>query len=499
MTVEKLHNNHINKASVEFINLYKNIGWGVLSSILQSFLYSIFFIVVARQYSTKDFSNYIISNNLYGFILSFASLGLGQWFLREIQNVDDKDIFRYKFLKTQLIIGITFYAINLILCKLIYDDSIIFKLSLILGINIILDNIINVFKFINIDSGSQHKTFIFLSLEAIVKFFLALLLLVFNFNILLLSALIVAVKLMSLVTFFKYGLKSKLNLSDCIRSEFKIHEINKLVQNNISFAIIGGISVLFWGLGNIIVSKFLTIYDVANYDIIFKIFGMAQIIPVIFSATVFTQLVKAAMKDKNDVKKIIKNYYYIYFIYGVSTVIFICSYADNIIPLLFGSKYVIAISYCKEMFLTMIVFPVVLLQANLLIAIKKEKIDMWINLIILIINLLVSIIGVIYYKNLSVINYSIFISFLIFMIMQDIYLVKIKMQELNHIVKRYVILIISALSFGVASIYINRLFIFPLYGFMLIIITLIIYRNRMNLKIASFIPKRFHSNKIIYK
>ena len=64
MTEEKLHNNDTNKTSIEFVNLYKNIGWGVLSSILQSFLYSIFFIVVARQYSTKDFSNYIISNNL---------------------------------------------------------------------------------------------------------------------------------------------------------------------------------------------------------------------------------------------------------------------------------------------------------------------------------------------------------------------------------------------------------------------------------------------------
>jgi hypothetical protein len=74
--------------------------------------------------------------------------------------------------------------------------------------------------------------------------------------------------------------------------------------------------------------------------------------------------------------------------------------------------------------------------------------------------------------------------------MQDIYLIKIKMQELNHIVKRYVILITSALSFGIASIYINRVFIFPIYGFVLIITGFIIYRNKFNFKTASFMPEK---------
>jgi O-antigen/teichoic acid export membrane protein len=490
MTIRKFQNNLTNKSVIENLNLYKNIGWGVLSNILQNILYSVFFIIVARQYSAYDFSNYIISNNLYGFILSFSSLGLGQWFMREIQNVEDKDILRYKFLKTQLIIGITFYAINLILCKMIYNNNIILKLSFILGINIIIDNIINVFKFINIDGGSQHKTFVFLTLEATVKFLLAILMVVYDLDILMLVTLIVTIKIISLITFFKYGLSCKLNISEFIKSDFKFHEINTLIRKNISFAIIGGMSVMFWGLGNIIVSKFLSIYDVANYDIIFKIFVMVQIIPVIFSATVFPQLVKAAIIDIEEVKKLIKRYYYIYFLYGVTSSIFVYSYADNFIPLLFGSKYIMAVSYCKEMFLTMIVFPVVLLQANLLIAIKKEKIDMWMNTVILIINLFVSILGVMYYNNLSVINYSIFLSFFTFLLMQDIYLIKIKMQELNHIVKRYVILITSALSFGIASIYINRVFIFPIYGFVLIITGFIIYRNKFNFKTASFMPEK---------
>jgi O-antigen/teichoic acid export membrane protein len=490
MTIRKFQNNLTNKSVFENLNLYKNIGWGVLSNILQNILYSVFFIIVARQYSAYDFSNYIISNNLYGFILSFSSLGLGQWFMREIQNVEDKDIFRYKFLKTQLIIGITFYAINLILCKMIYNNNIILKLSFILGINIIIDNIINVFKFINIDGGSQHKTFVFLTLEATVKFLLAILMVVYDLDILMLVTLIVTIKIISLITFFKYGLSCKLNFSEFIKSDFKFHEINTLIRKNISFAIIGGMSVMFWGLGNIIVSKFLSIYDVANYDIIFKIFVMVQIIPVIFSATVFPQLVKAAIINIEEVKKLIKRYYYIYFLYGVTSSIFVYSYADNFIPLLFGSKYIMAAPYCKEMFLTMIVFPVVLLQANLLIAIKKEKIDMWMNTVILIINLFVSILGVMYYNNLSVINYSIFLSFFTFLLMQDIYLIKIKMQELNHIVKRYVILITSALSFGIASIYINRVFIFPIYGFVIIITGFIIYRNKFNFKTASFMPEK---------
>ena len=71
-------------------SLFKNSLWGVMSNIFQNILFSVFFIVVARRYTTEDFANYIIANTLYSFVVGFSSLGLGQWFIREMINTDDK-------------------------------------------------------------------------------------------------------------------------------------------------------------------------------------------------------------------------------------------------------------------------------------------------------------------------------------------------------------------------------------------------------------------------
>ena len=42
--------------------IFSNSAWGVFSNLLQNILFSIFFLVVARKYSTSDFANYIIAN-----------------------------------------------------------------------------------------------------------------------------------------------------------------------------------------------------------------------------------------------------------------------------------------------------------------------------------------------------------------------------------------------------------------------------------------------------
>ena len=493
MTSRKVDHQKAKGLNNEFFDFYKNIGWGVLSSLFQNVLYSIFFIVIARQYETEDFASYIISNNLYGFVLSFSSLGLGQWFLREIQHSENKNHVRDKFLKLQVIIGFVFYIINLLLCYIIYNNNIVFILSIILGLNIILDNIISVFKFINIDGASQHKTFIYLSIEAILKFLLALVLFQYNLNIFLLCSLIVGVKLFSAILFFNYGIYCKIYYNNVVKIKLEFKEINKLITKNISFALIGGISVLFWSFGNIIVTKFLSINDIAYYDIIFKIFGMAQIIPVIFSATVFPKLVKAANKNLSELKLLAEKYYYLYFVYGITSYVFIYSYADLLIPFLFGSKYMLAISYCKEMFLTMIVFPVVLLQANILIALKKEKIDMWMNLIVLIMNILFCLLGVIFTKNLSIINYSIFASFIIFMIMQDTYLLKIKIQDTTLIINKYSALISFGISIVLTVLYVKEIWVFPVYLMVIGIIILSLQSKKMRNDVLVIVPEKLNN------
>ena len=135
----------------DIIHLFKgrligNSFWAILSSVFQNIIFSLFFIVIARKYSASDFSSYIIANTLYGMIMSFSSLGLSQWFIREIkQNEHDTGIIP-RFFKIQLLAGAVFYLINILLSFALYSSDLVRNISLLLGINIVFDNIIYVFK-----------------------------------------------------------------------------------------------------------------------------------------------------------------------------------------------------------------------------------------------------------------------------------------------------------------------------------------------------------------
>ena len=127
-------NNNISK----FLSgkIIRNSTWGVSSSIIQNLLYSVFFLIVARKYGIEEFSSYVISNNIYGLMLSFSAMGLGQWFIRSMIQSEEKSIIE-KFFKIQVILGIIFYFLNILITLTHYEDKIIRTLSLIKGLNII--------------------------------------------------------------------------------------------------------------------------------------------------------------------------------------------------------------------------------------------------------------------------------------------------------------------------------------------------------------------------
>jgi hypothetical protein len=116
--------------------------------------------------------------------------------------------------------------------------------------------------------------------------------------------------------------------------------------------------------------------------------------------------------------------------------------------------------YTKQLFLTILVFPTVFLQANTLIAMKFEKYDMWFNIILLLVNVSICFIGLHYIKSLAVISASIFISFLIFHILQDILLLKLKFASVKEVFSFYIITLLSVLSYLGLSELVNSFYLF---------------------------------------
>ena len=427
--------------------LLNNSIWGIISNIFQNILFSIFFIVIARKYSTADFSNYILANTLYSFVLAFSSLGLGQWFVREVVKSEDKAALINRFFKIQFIAGIFFYFVNVGLVFVLYDSIMIRNLTLLVGVNLIFDNIIYVIKFVNIAELNQKRTFIILSIEALLKFLIACLLFIIPLQILLLTGFLIALRFLTLNLFLRLGNVHLVSFAQIWNVKIKYEDIKTIVFSNWTFLVIGSISVIYWRIGNILVSKWLTLKDVADYEISFKFFSIVQILPTIVSGSVFPLFVKYYEQRGQDIYKLYKIAFFIYGMYGLTSFTFMYSFSDSIIPFLFGSKYALTAIYCKQMFLTMLVFPTALLQANLLIAMKLEKKDMFINLLSLVVNFLFCVIGLYYYKSLSVVNYSIFVSFLIFHLIQDFVLYKKQIISISHAITFYLV------SFGIVFFY----------------------------------------------
>ena len=404
--------------------LIGNSFWAILSSVFQNIIFSLFFIVIARKYNSTDFSSYIIANTLYGMVLSFSSLGLSQWFIREIKkNEFDPEIVS-RFFKIQILAGIIFYIINVLLSHVLYSSELIRHISLLLGVNIIFDNIIYVFKTINISRYQQKRSFVLSSFEALIKLLLAACIVYLDIDIISVIFMLVSFRLLTLYFFYRFGLSDKINIRKFWNQSLRLKEIVIILKKNIYFIVIGSTSVVYWSTGSLLVSKILHLDRVADYEISFKLFSMAEIIPVMISASVFPILVEKGKADLQERNQFFRKIFIVYAIYGLLAFTFVYSYASLLIPILFGEKYIDTAKFCIQMFWTIVIFPTALLQANLLVAMHMEKTDMWLNLSSLLLNFLVAFIGLTIFKNLSVVNSAIFISFLFFHISQDIILIQ---------------------------------------------------------------------------
>jgi O-antigen/teichoic acid export membrane protein len=422
-------------------DLVRNSFWGVAANGSQSVLMSLFYVVLARKYATADFSYFLIANSIYQFLAAISNLGLGQWFTREIISVPGHENIVNKFLKLQLYSGLCFYGVNFLLAFTLYNNAEIRYLIILLGINIVFDNLIYVIKCLNIARFEQNITFKIIILDSVLKFLMVILLIFYPFSIILLSTGLIFIRFLTLNLFLQYGSKKTINLRLLWAYKITRSEVRKIVFANWPFLIISSVSIIYWRIGNIIISKTLTLLDVAIYEISFRVFSVGQIIPLIISSSLYPHMIELYNSgDKIKFSAFYKKYFYLFLLYGLFMYTLIYSFANQIIPFVFGQKYVTTPVYTKQMFLTILLFPTAILQAIMLTAMKLEKIDMTINVISLFVSVVSIMIGLSFSKSLSVINISIFISFFVFHICQDIILVKRAVTSVKNIINLYLLI-----------------------------------------------------------
>lgn len=451
MSIAGLKNNKYFKSP-----LIRNSAWGIFANALQIAFVFLFFVIVAREYSTGVFAKFLIATTVYQLVAAFSSLGLGQWFIRQYAAEEDRLAFTAKFLKTQLGLGILFYVVNIGVAYLIYPDIEIRTLCLVLGTNIVFDNAINAIKSLNIAEGEQRKTATILAIDGFLKLLAGCLLFIYPLSIMVLASLMIVVRMLSLSLFIQQGSSKRITAKLLWFASVSYEDIKILVIKNWQFIVIGSISIIYWKIGNIIISKFLTLNHVADYEIAFRFFSVLQIVPIVASATIYPRFIEyLAQNNREAVIKLYSTIFVAYSLFAVLAYVFIYSYAGFIIPLAFGQSYPGAVECLQQMFLTFLVLPTVLLQANLIVAMGMEKLDMWFNIISLAVNVAGCIIGLYFIRMLVVVNYSVFVSFLIFHLLQDITLVKEGFMKVKHCLMFYLAIFLTVLGCRFLTINVN--------------------------------------------
>jgi len=451
MSIAGLRNNKYFKSQ-----LIRNSAWGIFANALQIAFVFLFFVIVAREYSTGVFAKFLIATTVYQLVAAFSSLGLGQWFIRQYATEGDKLAFTAKFLKTQLGLGILFYLVNIGMAYVIYPDIQIRTLCLVLGTNIVFDNAINAIKSLNIAEGEQRKTAAILAIDGFLKLLAGCLLFIYPLSIMVLASLMILVRILTLSLFIRQGSSKRVTIKLLWWAKVSYEDIKMLVVKNWQFIVIGSISIIYWKIGNIIISKFLTLSNVADYEIAFRFFSVLQIVPIVASATIYPRFIEyLAQNNRAAVMKLYSGIFVAYSLFAILSYVFIYTYADFIIPLAFGENYPGAVECLQQMFLTFLILPTVLLQANLIVAMGMEKLDMWFNIVSLTVNVTCCIMGLYFIRMLVVVNYSVFVSFLIFHLLQDVTLVKKGFMKIRHCLVFYLAIFLTVLSCRYLPIYVN--------------------------------------------
>lgn len=465
----------LNKINSKFLQspLLKNSVWGVVSNIFQVLFVSAFFAIVARKYSPDEFAQFLISTTVYQLVAAFSSMGLGQWFIRQYTIEEDKLTLTSKFLKSQIGLGLLFYVVNIAFAYSVYSDVHIRMLCLILGTNIIFDNFIYAIRALNIAENRQRKTATIFLIDGFLKLLIGCLLFISPFSSIVLSYLLIAVRILTLGLFVNVGSSNSISLKALWNATISLEDIKVLILKNWQFIVIGSISIIYWRIGNIIISKTLTLGHVADYELSFRIFSIPQILPLAASATIFPQFIKYVNdNDYTGLKQFYKNIFIGYSLFAIISYAFIYSFSDLIISLAFGDGYPGAAQCLREMFLTFLFLPTVLLQANLIVAVGFEKLDMWCNIASLVINVAACLIGLYFIKSLSVINYSILLSFAAFHLLQDIFLVRKRLTTLLNCLAFYLVLGIFVLAYHFMALQLNP---YLLFGVVLVFMLLSVF------------------------
>lgn len=317
--------------------IHKNTLALFSAQVYNKFIAAVFFAIAARSLGVTDFGKYTLVLTFISLFYIISDWGLSTLTIRDVAREPDRTreyLIHTVILKSGL--AIISYLVLICLALVLFYPIEILVLLAVVGLSIITNNIIGAFNAIFSAHEKMHIPSLMGIIFSTIFLILGALCLYLHLG---LKALMSIIVLLSLSNAVSTGWLIRKFLFP-MKFSFDFSLYRKLFKKAAPYAILSALSIIYFRVDTIILSKLDTMEAVGLYNAVYKIVEFLMFIPVSLLGAYFPQMSREAKYSINGLKKSYFRSTKILFIIILPVAIFCTITARDIIQFLFGSAFI---------------------------------------------------------------------------------------------------------------------------------------------------------------
>ncbi|MFZ5516572.1 MAG: flippase [Candidatus Zhuqueibacterota bacterium] len=392
----------------------KNTAIIFLNRLISPVIAMVLVIYVARHLSVEDMGKYSFIRSYFSIFMVIASFGLQRPLIREIAN-NQKKAGVYFFNSALLGLGSSVAMIGIACAIILLAD---YPRDVRIGVYIIsfallattLDEYCQA-VFAAFEKFGQNTVIILVS--SLLRTAAAILVLVHGHGLFLLIAVILGVDFIEL--FLKLVAVKKMVGSIPVMVEPQF--VKSLVRLVPTFTLISVLSVIYWRVDMLMLSKMTTMVEVGIYAAAYRLMEACKSLPLSITRAMFPGLSQMCCTDMTRAKAKTNQVYKWTALLIIPLAAGTAMFADEIIFFFYKAKFMAAAPVLQILIWTIVPYGLAMILANLLVACNLQKYDLYVNLVAFSLNLVLNFVLIRKYSYLGA-SYATLISIVVFFALQ---------------------------------------------------------------------------------
>lgn len=270
------------------------------SQIYARFTGAFFLFIAARILGAENFGSYTLVLTLISFFYILSDWGMSTFSIRETsKNLNKTKEYLLSVIPIRLIIAFASYILMIVLCLALNYPKTILILLFTAGLSIFSNTLLNAGNAVLSAHEKMHVPSILGMIFSTLYVLLGTALLMLKNSVLSLMILLVLLNLINLLTtgliLKKYLTPFKLNLNTRL--------LRKLFLDATPYAVLSALSIIYFRVDTIILSKLRTMEEVGLYNAVYKIVEFLTYLPTCYMGACFPKTARQLKTDTSQLKK----------------------------------------------------------------------------------------------------------------------------------------------------------------------------------------------------